>query len=94
MWGMACSFGRHSSKRSISLTSGWAHKLYCCLLQVKLDVPQNSAMWEAFADCIAGIKAGKPPEPFWSHIACLTNKLVCCVLQSAEQGCIPVHFKA
>ena len=60
---------------------------------VRLEVPQDSAMWEAFADCIAGIRAGKPPNPFWPRLSCLTSKLVCAVLESAENECKLVHFR-
>ena len=62
-------------------------------VQVKLEVGQDSLMWETFAACIAACKAGQPPNPFWPRISALTNKLVCAVLESAEKGCVPVQVR-
>lgn len=59
--------------------------LWC--LQVNLEVPQETRMWEDFIDCSREVLQGGSPNAHWSNIAMLTQKVICAVEQSAVNGC-------
>ena len=65
----------------------WPHS------QVPLDRPQETFMWEDFAECVYDIRAGKPPDESWARISILTNKVVVAVQESADNGCRPIQLK-
>lgn len=57
-----------------------------CHLQVPLAKPQESFMWEKFAECVRKIRAGGVPEKSWFDEAALCNKLCIAVEESAQEG--------
>ena len=65
----------------------------CHAAQVYLDRPQETLMWEDFAECIYNIQAGKPPDEYWPRISALTNKVVVAVQESADNDCKLINFK-
>jgi hypothetical protein len=52
-------------------------------MQVMLERPQETLMWEAFAECVYGIRAGKPPVRKWLDESALTQKVLSAIYQSA-----------
>ncbi|KAK9809491.1 hypothetical protein WJX73_004296 [Symbiochloris irregularis] len=62
--------------------------------KVYLDRPQETRMWEDFAECIYAIQDGKKPDDHWPSISELTSKCVLAVAESIENGCKVVEFKA
>ena len=61
-------------------------------VQVYLDRPQETLMWEAFGKCIRAINAGGSPEEWWPKLAAITNKVVLAVEESVRNGCRPVQL--
>ena len=61
-------------------------------VQVYLDRPQETLMWEAFGKCIRAIDAGGTPEEWWPKLAAITNKVVLAVEESVRNGCRPVQL--
>ena len=61
-------------------------------MQVYLDRPQETLMWEAFGKCIRAIDAGGTPEEWWPKLAAITNRVVLAVEESARNGCKPVQL--
>ena len=63
-------------------------------MQVYTERPQETYMWENFAQCIYDIQAGKPPNTHWSKVSSMTNKVVVALQESAENDCKPIQFQA
>lgn len=61
-------------------------------VQVYLDRPQETLMWEAFGKCIRAINAGASPEEWWPKLAAITNRVVLAVEESVRHGCKPVQL--
>lgn len=59
-------------------------------LQFTLDRPQETHMWERFADCIDEIRAGGKPDSSWPEQSALCNKLCIAVERSAQNKCQPI----
>ena len=62
-------------------------------LQVELDRPQETHMWETFGECIYQINGGGRPDYEWARQASICNKLCIAVEQSAQENCRPVDVK-
>ncbi|GAB4819461.1 hypothetical protein N2152v2_006507 [Parachlorella kessleri] len=58
-----------------------------------LERPQECYLWETFAACAEGIKAGSVADEWWPTIAALTQKVCCAVLESARNGCKEVQVQ-
>jgi predicted dehydrogenase len=58
-----------------------------------MEVPQETCMWETFADCVRSVQQGGKPVQYWSDIAVITQKVVCAIEQSAADGCKTVVLK-
>lgn len=58
--------------------------------QVVLDRPQETFMWEHFAECVYGIQSGAPPDRSWPQQSAMCNKLCVAIEQSAQNGCQPI----
>lgn len=56
-------------------------------LKVHFPKPQEVSMLETFADCVQAIKDGGKADSLWPSVAVLTQKVLCAVLESAQQGC-------
>lgn len=54
-------------------------------MQVKLDRPQETYMWERFAEYIYGVQSGKKPETAWLEQSAMCNKLCIAVERSAQE---------
>ena len=63
-------------------------------LQVYTDRPQETYMFETFAQCIYDIQAGKAPNTHWAKVSAMTNKVVIALQESADNDCKPVRFQA
>lgn len=63
------------------------------LVQVLLDRPQETFMWEHFAEYIYCIRDGARPNKHWPAKAALTNKVVVAVERSAQNGCELINLK-
>lgn len=59
---------------------------FFCLVQVKLDRPQESYMWETFARCVEQIKDGRNPAPSWPAMAALTQRVISAIDESDLAG--------
>jgi hypothetical protein len=66
----------------VSMRAWWA--------QVHLDRPQETLMWEAFAQCVRSVKAGGSPEEHWPKITEVTQRVMLAVEESARNDCKPV----
>lgn len=62
--------------------------------QVNLERPQETYMWEDFAECVYAIQDGKQPNSHWPAISELTSKCVLVVEESINNGCKAVNFEA
>ncbi|KAK9815377.1 hypothetical protein WJX72_002475 [[Myrmecia] bisecta] len=49
---------------------------------VVLPRPQETLMWEAFADCVRTVKAGGKPNQHWVDIAAQTQEVLCAIADS------------
>ena len=62
-------------------------------MQVYLERPQETEMWNDFASCVYAIRAGGKPDPHWPMASSLVTKLCIALNESAEDGCKPVTFR-
>lgn len=62
-------------------------------MQVSLDRPQETHMWEAFAEAVYEVREGGKPDGEWARQASICNKLCIAVEESAQQNCKPIHVK-
>ncbi len=49
--------------------------------------PQDTLMWEAFAECVRRVRAGGEPDATWPQQSLLTQRVLCAVADSAANGC-------
>ena len=62
-------------------------------LQVEMDRPQETHMWETFGESIYQVKSGSSPNYEWARQASICSKLCIAVEQSAQDNCKPIDVK-